>query len=222
MSNKKNDLPERSGRDIAHSVTKAGLSALPIVGGPAAELFQNIVQPPLERRRVAWMADLGERLEELDKKGLNLENLKDNDQFISAAMHASQLALRTHSEEKRDALRNAVTNIAVGQAPEEAMQHVFLNFVDTLTELHIRILRLFQAPRPPQNITVGGLNRVLEHSMPEMKERRQVYDQLWRDLYLGGLVNTDSLHTSMSGPGLSEKRTTRLGDEFLSFISESK
>ncbi|MCG5529073.1 MULTISPECIES: hypothetical protein [Halorhodospira] len=220
MSNGKNGPPEKSGRDVAHSVAKAGLSAIPVVGGAAAELFQNIVQPPLERRRAEWMAGLGERLQQLEEAGLDLEDLKENDEFISAAMYASQLALRTHSEEKREALRNALTNIAVGQAPEEAMQHVFLNLVDTLTELHVRILRLFQGPTPPQNMSMGGLSSVLEHNMPEMRGRRDLYDQLWKDLYLRGLVNTDGLHTMMTGQGLAQKRTTGLGDAFLQFISE--
>lgn len=220
MSSEKNDPPERSGRDVGHSVTKAGLSMIPVVGGAAAELFQNIVQPPLERRRTEWMAEIGERLQQLEEKGFNLEDLKANDQFVSAAMYASQLAIRTHSEEKREALRNALTNIAVGQAPEEATQHVFLNLVDTLSELHVRILRLFQAPIPPQNMSIGGLSDVLEHNMPTLKGRRDLYDQLWRDLYLRGLVSTEGLHATMTGQGLGEKRTTGLGDSFLRFITE--
>lgn len=220
MDEKELEAPKKSTGDVAHSVTKAGLSAIPVLGGAAVELFQNVVQPPLEKRRAEWMALVGEKLKELEEKGLNLEALQENEQFISAAMYASQLALRTHQEEKLEALRNAVANIATGQAPEEAMQHIFLNFVDTLTELHIRILRLFQAPTPPPNMSMGGLSSVLEHNMPEMRGRRELYDQLWKDLYTRGLVNTDSMHTTMTGNGLGQKRTTGLGDAFLSFIKE--
>jgi hypothetical protein len=39
--------------DVVQSVTKAILSAVPGVGGPAAELFAFIFAPPLERRRDA-------------------------------------------------------------------------------------------------------------------------------------------------------------------------
>lgn len=222
MDKEKLEVPEPSKRDVAHSITKAGLSAIPIVGGAAVELFQNVVQPPLEKRRVAWMAQVGEKLQELEEKGLNLETLQENEQFISAAMYASQLALRTHKEEKLSALRNAVANIATGQAPEEAMQHLFLNFVDSLTELHIQILKLFQSPTPPPNMSMGGLSSVLEYNMPEMRGRRDLYDQLWKDLYTRGLINTDGMHTAMSGNGLGQKRTTGMGDAFLRFISEPK
>jgi hypothetical protein len=220
MNDKSIKVPSKSTGDVAHSVTKAGLSAIPVVGGPAAELFQNVVQPPLEKRRAEWMAQVGEKLLELEGKGLELETLQDNEQFISAAMYASQLALRTHKQGKLEALRNAVTNIAAGQAPEEAMQHLFLNLVDTLTVLHIQILQLFQNPTPPPNMSMGGLSDVLELNMPDMRGRRDLYDQLWKDLYLKGLVNTDGMNTTMSGNGLGQKRTTGLGDEFLKFISD--
>lgn len=222
MGDKELQVPEQSAGDVAHSVVKAGLSAIPVLGGPAIELFQNVVQPPLEKRRAAWMAQVGEKLQELEKKGLDLEKLQENEQFISAVMYASQFALRTHKKVKLEALRNAVANIATGQAPEEAMQHIFLNFIDTLTELHIQILQLFQAPSPPPNMSMGGLSSVLEHNMPEMSGRRELYDQFWKDLYSRGLVNTDSLQVTMTGNGLGQKRTTGIGDAFLSFILEPK
>jgi hypothetical protein len=67
---------------------------------------------------------------------------------------------------------------------------------------------------------MGGLGNVLEHNIPEMAGRKNLYDQLWKDLYINGLVNTDGLHTMMTGQGLAQKRTTKLGDAFLRFISE--
>ena len=57
MTDEKLQVPERSMADAAHALVKAGLSAIPMVGGPAVELFQYVVQPPLERRREAWMAE---------------------------------------------------------------------------------------------------------------------------------------------------------------------
>jgi hypothetical protein len=43
--------PKASMGDIAHTSTKAGLSAIPLVGGPAAEIFAAIITPPLTKRR---------------------------------------------------------------------------------------------------------------------------------------------------------------------------
>ena len=168
------------------------------------------------------MASVGEKLQKLENNGLELETLQENQQFISAAMYASQLALRTHKQEKLEALRNAVINIALGQAPEEAIQNIFLNFVDTLTELHIQILKLFQAPTPPPGMSMGGLGNVIEHNMPNLRGQKDLYNQIWKDLYSRGLVSTEGINATMSGQGLGQKRSTNFGDSFLSFISESE
>lgn len=222
MSDKGLKVPTQSKADAAHTLVKAGLSAIPIIGGPAVELFQYVIQPPLEKRRGEWMAQVGEKLHELENNGLDLDELQNDEKFVSAVMHASQIALRTHQQAKLEALQNAIVNIANGQAPEETLQHVFLNLVDSFTELHLQILKTFQSPTPPPNISMGGLSNVLEHNMPELRGRRELYDQLWKDLYSRGLVNTDSLHVTMSGHGLGQKRTTGIGDAFLGFIEQSK
>ncbi len=218
MNEKKLEVPEQSGGDVAHSIVKAGLSAIPVFGGTVAELFQNVMQSPIERRRGAWRVQVGERLQKLEETGFDLETLQENEQFISAVMYASQLALRTHEKEKLVALCNAIVNIAKGQAPEDAMQHIFLNLIDMLTELHIQILKLFQAPTPPPGTLMGGLGKVLEYHMPEMRGQSKLYKQLWKDLYMRGLVTTEGMNITMDEKDLRQKRTTELGDMFLGFI----
>lgn len=222
MPDDKYSVPKQSKGDVAHALTKAGLSAVPIVGGPGVELFQLVVQPPLEKRRTEWMEQVAEGLKKLEATGLSIESLRDNEQFVSAVMHASQIALRTHQEEKRQALRNALLNVASGQAPDEALQLMFLNFIDVFTEWHLRILKLFQAPPPQQALVSGGLSHVLENAFLELRGQREFYDSIWRDLYLRSLVNTESLHGMMTAGGLAQKRTTQHGDKFLAFIAEPK
>ena len=168
------------------------------------------------------MVQVGEKLRELETKGLKLEDLQENEEFVSAVMHASQIALRTHQAAKLAALRNAIVNVAKGQAPEEALQHVFLNLLDSFTELHLWILKVFQSPSPPPSVSMGGLSAVLEHNIPDLHSNRELYDQLWKDLYSSGLVSTDNLHLTMSGHGLGQKRTTGIGDSFLKFIEYPK
>ena len=222
MADDKLKVPAQSKGDAAHAIAKAGLSAIPVVGGPAVELFQYIIQPPLEKRRGEWMAQVGEKLQELEANGLKLDELQNNEEFVSAVMHALQIALRTHQVAKLDALRNAIMNVAKGQAPDEALQNVFLNLIDSFTELHLRILKVFQAPSPPPSMSTGGLGSVLEHNIPELRSNRELYDQLWKDLYSRGLVNTDHLRETMTRHGLGQKRTTGIGDAFLKFIEEPK
>jgi hypothetical protein len=49
------EKPKRSKADIALTITKAGISGIPVVGGSAAELFSLIIVPPLSKRRDEWI-----------------------------------------------------------------------------------------------------------------------------------------------------------------------
>lgn len=216
-------LPESSSRDTAHTLVRAGISAIPVLGGPAAELFNLVIQPPLEKRRVEWMNTVAERISRLEKEnGLDVDSLKDNDEFISAVMYASTLAIRTHNESKLNALRNAISNIAEGRAPDETLQHIYLNLVDSLTELHLRILKAFQGPNVPPGLSMGGLGNVLEHNLPDMRGQKGIYQQMWKDLFARGLLVGDNLNLTMTGSGLGQKQTTPLADGFLQFISDQE
>ena len=61
--------------DIAYSIVKAGLGAVPVAGSFASELFTHIVMPPIEKRRVEWMHDIGERLAKLELNSICSEHI---------------------------------------------------------------------------------------------------------------------------------------------------
>lgn len=220
MASDKLEPPKHSKGDTAHALARAGISAIPIIGGPGAELFQHIVQPPLERRRIEWMGYVGEKLIELEQRGVDIAQLSENEEFVSAVLHASQLAVRTHRQEKREALRNALFNIASGKAPEESLQQIFLEYIDAFSDLHVQILKFFQQPPDTSNVMMGALSSVIEKGMPAMRGKGQVYGQVWNDLVARGLLDNVGLQVMMTGQGLAGKRTTVLGDAFLDFISE--
>src|SRR4051794_38840164 len=83
--------------DHVHLAVKAALSALPIVGGPAAELFAGIIAPPLARRRDEWLQSIATGLEALKDRvaTFDAESLAHNDAFVSVALQASRTALQT-------------------------------------------------------------------------------------------------------------------------------
>jgi hypothetical protein len=224
-------LPESTALDHVHLVVKAALSAIPIAGGPAAELFAGIIAPPLARRRDNWLQSLAESLASLQERvsGFRAETLSEREDFISAALQASQAAVRTHQQAKLDALRNAVLNVAIQRAPDEDQQAVFMNYIETLTAWHLGILKFFEAPlrlaaahgaRTSYSIA-GALSHVLEDCFPQLRGRRDFYDQIVRDLNARGFLNSGDhvLHTMMSAGGLEAKRTTELADQFLAFIN---
>jgi len=217
---KKHTPPKKTTGDLAHTAAKTAIATIPVIGGIAAELFQQVVTPPLDRRRQAWMEEIAEGLEKLEEnERIQIKELSNNDQFVSSLMQASQIAMRTHNEEKRTALRNAALNASLPTAPEDAIQQMFLNFIDFFTEWHLRILKLVQAPPKLPGVTMGGMELILAKGYPELKGRQVFCDQIWRDLWSRGLVSSDSLRGMTSVHGLEAKRTTEFGDKFLEFIA---
>lgn len=218
MTEKNLEVPEQSASDIAHTLAKAVLSTIPIIGGPAAEFFQSIIQPPVEKRKMEWMAQVGNKLHELEEEGLlRLDQLQNNKEFLSAVMHASQIALRTHQAAKLDALRNAIINIAQGKAPDETLQSVFLNLVDSFTELHLSILKIAHKPKLPTNMTLGSLRTALVSEIPSLANDQQLLNILWTDLFIRGLVKKDHLEHHVTGSEITE-----FGSKFLKFIENNK
>jgi hypothetical protein len=84
------------------ALIKGGLSEQPLVGGALAEEMGLFLITPLTRRRDEWRADVARRLLYLEGKvqGFKFEDLRDNEQFVSAMIQATQSAAKTHRKEK--------------------------------------------------------------------------------------------------------------------------
>lgn len=57
--------PSGTPGDTAHLLARAVISAMPGLGGPALEMFNAIIVPPLERRRAEWMEQLAQAFQVL-------------------------------------------------------------------------------------------------------------------------------------------------------------
>ena len=223
--------PEATDADVALGAGRAALAAIPFVGGSITELLSLVLAPAVARRRDTWFKELADGLEQAERKidGFSIENLVQDEAFVSAVIEATRSAISTHKDEKRDALRNGLLNIALHRSTDEDQQQTFLRYIDELTVWHLRILVLFQDP--PKHLALkggradymmGGAAQVIEDMYPELRGKRELYDQIVTDLYARGLLNSppNFLHTTMTGNGMVTKRTTPLADEFLSFIAD--
>lgn len=138
-----NQSNDRTTGDWIHTSMKAAMSALPVVGSPAAEFFGFHVVAPASKRKDEWIRSFEERLVALESKISGLvEALPSNDAFITAALHATQVAMRSHQAEKLTALQNTVLNVAAGAAPDAGRQLTFLAWADAFTPAHMRFLTL--------------------------------------------------------------------------------
>lgn len=220
-------IDKTSKKDIGHSIVKGGLGAIPLIGSLAAEIFGLVVTPPLEKRRAEWMNEVAEKLKELEnKRNIDFNELKDNEQFIDVMLQATTYALKTSEKKKIESFRNAVINTATGDTPDQTKSQIFLNQIDKFTTWHIIILEFIDSPRnwfkkigkTPPNYMGGSIHSVILEAFPEMKNQDELLDIIWEDLKQTGFHKTSGLKTMMTGDGVLSDRTTSLGKEFLAFI----
>jgi hypothetical protein len=224
--------PKPTKKDAAYSLAKVGLSAIPVFGGTAAEIFSAVIAPPITKRTAAWVESISERLKDLEKtvSGFKLENLAENQAFTTVVLHATQIAIRSHQQRKIEALRNAVINTALGTNISEDEEHIFLEYVDALTPSHLKLLEFLDNPAvygKAHNVKYGNYSQasvstILEEAFPEWKGKRVDYDLIAQDLYtrglLGGQVNDLHVGGSATDQGMYARRTTDRGKRFLQFI----
>jgi len=222
-------VPEPDWKDRTYAIVRAGVGSIPIVGAAATELFQMVITPSLEKRRVEWMNSVAEELKKLEDKGqIRVEDLASNEVFLDTMLHASQAALRNSQNEKREALRNAVLNSALPNPPDESRQQMFVEWIDSLAVWHLRIFMLLANPQqwfkdnkrqPPEYFMTSSLSGLLAFAYPELGNQRALYDQIGKDLFNRGLIGIGEFHTTMSASGAFGNRATDLGREFLKFIA---
>lgn len=142
MSDNPLEVPEAGSGDVLHVAMTAALSAVPFVG--LGELFKFIVAPSLDKRREQWMKLMAEAVQELqNRKGFDLAALRDNEEFITLLIHATQSALKTHLDLKRHMIKRALINsVLIESAFDE--KELYLNLLDRLTPSHVDILLLIE------------------------------------------------------------------------------
>jgi hypothetical protein len=106
------------------------------------------IKPPYEKRQQEWFAAVTEGLQRLEATvgGFNAGDAFQNEQFFTAFIAATDAAVRTHQQEKRRALRNAVLNAALPNAPDEELQQMFIRFIRDLGPTHLQLLQHFAYP----------------------------------------------------------------------------
>lgn len=219
-----------SAGDYIHSAAKAAASMIPVAGGPLAE-FINLIEPPLSRRKNEWFRYVLSEIERLKEKteSFTIENLAQNEQFLTMLMQATQVAIRNHQAEKIEALKNALLHSILNDPPvDESMQMVFLHLIDVMTPWHILVLSFLHSPREwlsshgirVESYMMGSPMDLLQKAFPELVRNASLTAQVLLDLRTNGLAHTDIMNTSMTENGMYAQRSTPTGELFLQYISD--
>lgn len=226
MARKELEAPQKVATDCVSDLVKAGVQVMP-GGSLVSFLIDQVWQPPLIQKTQKWFGDVTERINSL---GVQLEELRDNQRFISALTQAAQVVVRIHHGEKLKALRNAVVNSIRMPTYDEALQSMFITCVERLTPLCLSTLSFFNNANwldPYKGRPFGNpkdfVFEILWDAFPSLKNRVETTEYLFRELKNQGLLNqswSDS-NSLANQHGRSLPKVTQLGKDFLDFISES-
>lgn len=218
-------MPGPSAADWFVGIVTAGIAGVPMSwAAPAAVLFSLITAPLLGSGREEWWEEVRLELNELHRRidALTPEVLSKDKVFVAAMAQATQAALRTYEKEKREALKNAVVNVAVNAVVgtyidavvrppiRSDLELMFLNMIDNFTASHLQVLR-------------HCAGRSTE-SVERFRRDRDLSDQAIIDLLNRGLIK-DTRPYAARGRDSFEALIVHhwdvspLGEQFLRFIS---
>lgn len=221
--------PEAESGDIPEAIARAGLAAIPVLGGPISEMISLVLAPSVERRRGEWLKDLADVVDELENRfsGFDPKCLGENEAFVSATIQATRIAASTHQQKKREMLRNALLNIAIGKGPNEELQQIFLNAIDAFTCSHVRVLDFLwlqhdilagASSRTSPSFTepLSNYGHAINIALPELGKQPYLVQHIMSDLNLRSFSEVSSPRDAFPrNPAI-----TNLGGEFLHFIKK--
>jgi len=158
------EVPKESSSDRIHSIVKGVFGAIPIAGGVASETFSLILSQPIAKRMEKWMEAVVDKLSNLEKTihTFKIENLKENDEFITFLIESSQIAYKTHQEEKLYYLQNAIANYFSCQL-EYDRKYSYLRVINDLTPTHFIILKYISLNENFIINEIDGFEKLWEH-----------------------------------------------------------
>lgn len=209
---------------ISETIEIAGktlLSCIPIGGALITSIWDSIKSNCASKRMLHWCTELEQRLSHLE---ISLDEIGSNELFTTALYQATESALKTSENQKREYLANAVCNAAKCNLDESVLM-MFIDMANRYTLWHIKILHFFDNPMKFESVSSGGYSMgapmtILLDTFPELRSNEDLAKKIIKDLYTEGLLNTDNVNCTMTWSGMKASRTTKLGREFIAFLSE--
>ncbi|MBL8754876.1 MAG: hypothetical protein JNK15_16345 [Planctomycetes bacterium] len=231
------DTWERFGRELVKWLPM--FTSAPWLGIPLGWL-DRMVSTRSERATNTTLQNHDLAIRALQRRGVDVDALARNEVFVDFVFDALAAAMRTHREEKRVALRNAIVNSVLPGAPGETKARAFLRFVDELDVAHLLLLHLMAdaaaflkhrglpLPGPASNRLIemdvttqiesprslqSIVNNVLRDELPH-----DLHYVVLDDLMRRGLTDGKATFNTLC---CGQPLVSSLGAEFLRFISEA-
>jgi hypothetical protein len=200
------------------------MSAIPFVGGPAAEFFDYFVRSPIAKRQYEFVLKLAVGLDRLQKNQIDIETLPNNQKFVTIVSQAMVISLRNHQTEKLEALQNAILNSATSDDSDIDLELMFLNYIDTFTPSHLEVLDYLN--RNEFNLKGGGWSKYINE---EIYVALNSVNAKYADINYFNAIMKDLMDKELISPktrNVPEEKfyatvVTNMGKNFLNYITFS-
>ena len=214
-------------KEIIHRTIKGIIGAVPFAGTLLTEYYSLLIASPIEQRKENWLIAVINDLEKLKNSNkIDIDQLKNDDEFISVLLSASQLAIRNHETEKLNALKNAVINSALKIDLSGIKKMLFLNIIGQTTVLHLKILDFLDNPgkhlteNNRQDLTgIPRLSKIVTIYFKDYCKSPHLLKYVLYDLDNLGLI-LDASKKSRKKEEIIRRWTSGVGHEFNNFIKE--
>ena len=200
-------------KDVVEGVAKSVISTVPFVNN-FTQIVETVKGNVLQRRYEKWQELVEQRLSELSQE--NLSKLGNSECFATTLIKTTEFASKTNSK-KMEYLANAVKYFAENEIDEDTLI-IMLNCIDRYTLSHTLVLKYLENPAlfsDGKDYMCGGVFTYFDNHYPDFNS--QLRTIILQDLYRDGLVAIDS-DATMSRSGMEAKRTTNLGDLFITIF----
>lgn len=219
-------------KKIINATIKGSISEIPLFGSLFAEYY-GLVQSNIEDKRMnKWKDMMEEKLQILQEQQYSIKQLSTDELFYSCIRIATVDAMNCYQEEKRLLFANTIYNAAVLDIDADKKM-LFLSLLDKCTLIEINLLQYYAEShyhKSEQSSSIISINigrteepikSILENH-PEYKNDIYYVKMLSEHLISYGLVYFFDFENPESPEKARRKRTSQLGDEFLSYIATVK
>ena len=222
---KLSQFPESDPRSFGYGVAQSALGMVPVAGPALQQFVAQVIGEPLQRRREDWHREVHAAILRLQQAadGFGIPTLQENQEFLSVVYEATHIAMKTRSEAKRERLINSVLHAAKGVSLDDAVRGRFMACIDRFSDNHVLALRVLDNPRDfpacverCRSMSMGARLNVLRAVSPDTED--DAFEEICSDLLQERFIE-GGFKTTISGDGLLQSSTTKVGQAFLRFIS---
>ena len=139
---KENKKTNKAISEIIEIGSKTLLSAIPLGGALITSVWDSVKSNSAQKRLENWQNLIEERLPTVE---CTLEEIGQNENFTTAILNATEIAVKTAEKEKHICLANAVFNALSCDIVESVMM-MFMNIINSYTAMHIKTLIFLNEP----------------------------------------------------------------------------